>query len=304
MFKWLLDNSLGNRLLVIIASVVLMAYGAFTLTRTPVDVFPDLNKPTVTIITEAGGMAAEEVEQLITFPLETTMNGLPGVETIRSTSSAGLSFIYVTFDWSTDIFRARQLVSERLAAMEEGIAEGVLPRMGPISSIMGEIMQIAIPVDTTKISAMAVREYADWVLRPRLLSVQGVAQVIPIGGEVRQFQVQPNTVRMAELGITHEQLEAALKGYSSNTSGGFLELNGREYLIRNLGRTSLLDDLKNLALTSKAGQPILMRQIAEVTFAAANKRGDAGYEGQPAVILGIQKQPSADTIALDRKSVV
>jgi heavy-metal exporter, HME family len=300
MFKWLLDSSLGNRLLVIIASVVLMAYGAFTLTRTPVDVFPDLNKPTVTIITEAGGMAAEEVEQLITFPLETTMNGLPGVETIRSTSSAGLSFIYVTFDWSTDIFRARQLVSERLAAMEEGVAAGVLPRMGPISSIMGEIMQIAIPVDTNKISLMAVREYADWVLRPRLLSVQGVAQVIPIGGEVRQFQVQPNTVRMSELGITHEQLEAAIKGYSSNTSGGFLELNGREYLIRNLGRTSKLDDLKNLAVTAKGGQPILMRQIAEVTFAAAPKRGDAGYEGQPAVILGIQKQPTADTIALTR----
>ena len=305
MFSWLLHNSLGNRLLVIITSVVLMAYGAFTLSRTPVDVFPDLNKPTVTIITEAGGMAAEEVEQLITFPLETTMNGLPGVETIRSTSSAGLSFIYVTFDWSTDILRARQLVSERLAAMEEGIAAGVVPRMGPISSIMGEIMQIAIPVDTTKLSAMAVREYADWVLRPRLLSVQGVAQVIPIGGEVRQFQVQPNTARMAELGITHEQMEAALKGFSSNTSGGFLELNGREYLIRNLGRTSRLDDLKNLAVAYKgganAGQPILMRQIAEVTFAAATKRGDAGYEGQPAVILGIQKQPSADTIALTRK---
>ena len=305
MFSWLLHNSLGNRLLVIITSVVLMAYGAFTLSRTPVDVFPDLNKPTVTIITEAGGMAAEEVEQLITFPLETTMNGLPGVETIRSTSSAGLSFIYVTFDWSTDILRARQLVSERLAAMEEGIAAGVVPRMGPISSIMGEIMQIAIPVDTTKVSAMAVREYADWVLRPRLLSVQGVAQVIPIGGEVRQFQVQPNTARMAELGITHEQMEAALKGFSSNTSGGFLELNGREYLIRNLGRTSRLDDLKNLAVAYKgganAGQPILMRQIAEVTFAAATKRGDAGYEGQLAVILGIQKQPSADTIALTRK---
>ena len=201
MFKWLLDNSLTNRLLVIIASVVLMAYGAFTLSRTPVDVFPDLNKPTVTIMTEAGGMAAEEVEQLITFPLETTMNGLPGVESVRSTSSAGLSFLYVTFDWSTDIFRARQLVAERLASMEEGIAEGVVPRMGPISSIMGEIMQIAIPVDPQKISPMAVREYADWVLRPRLLSVPGVAQVIPIGGEVRQFQVQPNTTRMAELGI-------------------------------------------------------------------------------------------------------
>ena len=298
MFKWLLQNSLRNRLLVIIGSVVLMAYGAFTLSRTPVDVFPDLNKPTVTIVTEAGGMAAEEVEQLITFPLETTMNGLPGVESVRSVSSAGLSFLYVTFDWSTDIFRARQLVSERLASMEEGIAAGVTPRMGPISSIMGEIMQIAIPVDTAKISPMAVREYADWVLRPRLLSVPGVAQVIPIGGEVRQFQVQPNTVRMGELGITHEQLEAALKGYSGNSSGGFLELNGREYLIRNLGRTSRLDDLNNLALTAKNGQAILLRQIAEVTFAAATKRGDAGFEGTPAVILGIQKQPTADTIAL------
>uniref|UniRef100_UPI0032B106C6 efflux RND transporter permease subunit n=1 Tax=uncultured Aquincola sp. TaxID=886556 RepID=UPI0032B106C6 len=300
MFKWLLDNSLTNRLLVIIASVVLMAYGAFTLSRTPVDVFPDLNKPTVTIMTEAGGMAAEEVEQLITFPLETTMNGLPGVESVRSTSSAGLSFLYVTFDWSTDIFRARQLVSERLSSMEEGIAEGVVPRMGPISSIMGEIMQIAIPVDPSKISPMAVREYADWVLRPRLLSVPGVAQVIPIGGEVRQFQVQPNTARMSELGISHDQLESALKGYSANTSGGFLELNGREYLIRNLGRTSRLDDLKNLALSAKNGQPILLRQIAEVTFAAALKRGDAGFEGKPAVILGIQKQPTADTIALTK----
>ena len=300
MFKWLLDNSLGNRLLVIIASLVLMAYGAFTLSRTSVDVFPDLNKPTVTIMTEAGGMAAEEVEQLITFPLETTMNGLPGVESVRSVSSAGLSFIYVTFDWSTDIFRARQMVSERLSAMEGGLPPDITPRMGPISSIMGEIMQIAIPIDTSKISPMQVREYADWVLRPRLMAIPGVAQVIPIGGEVRQFQVQPNTSRMGELGITQEQLETALKGYSSNTSGGFLELNGREYLIRNLGRTSRLDDLKNLALTSRNGQPILLRQLADVTFAPALKRGDAGFEGKPAVILGVQKQPAADTIHLTR----
>lgn len=300
MFKWLLDSSLANRLLVIIASVVLMGYGAFTLSRTPVDVFPDLNKPTVTLMTEAGGMASEEVEQLITAPLETTMNGLPGVESVRSTSSAGLSFLYVTFDWSTDIFRARQLVSERLSSMEEGLPEGVVPRMGPISSIMGEIMQIAIPVDPQKASLMAVREYADWVLRPRLLAVPGVAQVIPIGGEVRQFQVQPHTVRMAELGISHEQLEASLRGFSSNTSGGFLELNGREYLIRHIGRTSRLDDLQDLPLASRAGQPILLRQVAEVSFAAAPKRGDAGFEGRPAVILGIQKQPAADTIALTR----
>ncbi|MCA3139505.1 MAG: efflux RND transporter permease subunit [Rhodocyclaceae bacterium] len=300
MFKWLLENSLANRLLVLIAAVVLMVYGAFTLTRTPVDVFPDLNKPTVTIMTEAGGMAAEEVEQLITFPLETTMNGLPGVESVRSTSSAGLSFLYVTFDWSVDIYRARQLVAERLSAMEEGLPEGLVPRMGPISSIMGEIMQIAIPVDEKKISPMAVREYADWVLRPRLLAVPGVAQVIPIGGEVRQFQVQPNTARMAELGITHDQLEAALRGFSANTSGGFLELNGREYLIRHLGRTSRLEDLSNLAVGSNRGQSILLRQIAEVNFAAAIKRGEGGFEGKPAVILGIQKQPTADTIALTR----
>ena len=300
MFKWLLDSSLANRLLVIIASLVLMAYGAFTLSRTPVDVFPDLNKPTVTVITEAGGMAAEEVEQLITFPLETAMNGLPGVETVRSASSAGLSFLYVTFNWSTEIFRARQMVGERLSSMEDALPAGTVPNMGPISSVMGEILQIAIPIDTAKISQMAVREYADWVLRPRLLAIAGVAQVVPIGGEVRQFQVQPNTVRMGELGITHEQLEAALKGYSSNTSGGFLELNGREYLIRNLGRTSSLEDLRNLALTARQGQAILMRQIAEVTFAPAIKRGDAGYEGKPAVILSIQKQPAADTIALTR----
>ncbi|MBP9232706.1 MAG: efflux RND transporter permease subunit, partial [Phenylobacterium sp.] len=326
MFKWLLDNSLTNRLLVIIASLVVMAYGAFTLTRTPVDVFPDLNKPTVTLMTEAGGMAPEEVEQLITFPLETTMNGLPGVESVRSVSSAGLSFIYVTFDWRTDIFRARQMVSERLTSMEEGLPEGVTPRMGPISSVMGEIMQIAIPFDTGGPAAgppqggaapprgaatagsvgvvtstpMQVREYADWVLRPRLMAIPGVAQVIPIGGEVRQFQVQPDTVRMAELGIAHDQLDDALRGFSANTSGGFLELNGREYLIRNLGRTSRLEDLKNLALTSRNNQPILLRQIAEVTFAPATKRGDAGFEGRPAVILGIQKQPTADTIALTR----
>ena len=300
MFKWLLENSLSNRLLVLIVSVVLMAYGAFTLSRTPVDVFPDLNKPTVTLMTEAGGMASEEVEQLITFPLETTMNGLPGVESVRSISSAGLSFIYVTFDWRTDIFRARQMVSERLSSMEEGLPAGVIPRMGPISSIMGEIMQVAIPIEVAKLSPMAVREYADWVLRPRLMAIPGVAQVIPIGGEVRQFQVQPNTIRMAELGITHDQLSKALQGFSSTTSGGFLELNGREYLIRHLGRTSRLDDLKNLALTARNNQAVLLRQVADVTFAPAIKRGDAGFEGKPAVILGIQKQPTADTITLTR----
>lgn len=308
MFKWLLENSLAHRLLVLIAALVTMAYGAFTLSRTPVDVFPDLNKPTVTLMTEAGGMAAEEVEQLITFPLETTMNGLPGVESVRSVSSAGLSFIYVTFDWSTEIFRARQMVSERLGAMEEGLPPGITPRMGPVSSVMGEILQIAIPIGALPkappgapaLSAMEVREYADWVLRPRLMAIAGVAQVVPIGGEVRQFQVQPDTARMAELGITLADLDAALKGFSTNTSGGFLELNGREYLIRHLGRTSRLEDLQNLALTARGGQAILLRQVASVRFAPAIRRGDAGFEGAPAVILGVQKQPTADTIQLTR----
>jgi heavy-metal exporter, HME family len=300
MFRWLLNASLANRLLVIISSLVVMAYGAFTLTKTQVDVFPDLNKPTVTLITEAGGMAAEEVEQLITFPLETAMNGLPGVESLRSVSSAGLSFIYVTFNWQTEIYRARQMVSERLSSMEGGLPSTVNPRMGPISSIMGEIMQVAIPIDTKKVNSMQVREYADWTLRPRLMAIPGVAQVIPIGGEVRQFQVQPNTIRMAELGITLEQLESSLRGFSSNSSGGFLELNGREYLIRNLGRTSRLEDLRNLALTAKDGQALVLRQVADVNFAAAVKRGDAGFEGRPAVILGIQKQPSADTVSLTK----
>jgi len=298
MFKWLLEKSLAHRLLVLMAAAVLMAYGAYTLSRTPVDVFPDLNKPTVTVMTEAGGMAAEEVEQLITFPLETSMNGLPGVESVRSTSSAGLSFIYVTFDWSVDLFRARQMVSERLSSMEEGLPPGAAPRMGPVSSIMGEIMMVAIPIDEARTTPMAVREYADWVLRPRLLSIAGVAQVIPIGGEVRQFQVQPDTVRMAQLGVTPEQLTAALKGFSANTSGGFLERNGREVLIRHLGRTARLEDLQNLAVGARGGQSVLLRQVAEVTFAAAARRGDAGFEGGPAVILGIQKQPTADTIAL------
>jgi len=300
MFKWILEKSLQSRMLVMLGALAVMFTGAWSLKNTPVDVFPDLNRPTVTLMTEAGGMAPEEVEQLITFPLEVAMNGLPDVQGVRSVSSAGLSFVYVTFGWDTDIFRARQMVSEQMAAMEDALPEGVVARMGPVSSIMGEIMQIAIPVDEAQMSSMAVREYADWVLRPRLLAVPGVAQVIPIGGEVRQFQVQPDTRRMALLGMEHAQIRDALQGFAANTSGGFLEAGGREYLIRHMGRTSRLEDLGNLVIADKAGQPILLHQVADVRFAPAPKRGDAGFGGQPAVILGIQKQPAADTIALTR----
>ncbi len=299
MFEKLIHASLANRLMVVVLSVVLLLVGALTLVKMPVDVFPDLNKPTVTLQAEAGGMAPEEVEQLITGPLEISMGGIPGVESIRSISSVGLSFVYVTFDWKTDIYRARQMVGERLQLVREQLPQGVTHvGMGPISSIMGEIMLVALPIDTSKISPMAVREYADFVMRLRLLTLPGVAQVVPIGGEVRQYQVQPDTALMAALKIDLESIETALKGFSGNSSGGFLELNSREYLIRNIGRTTRLQDLERLPVAFQNGKPIQLNQVAKVTFAPAIKRGDAGLNGQPAVILGIQKQPDADTVAL------
>jgi heavy-metal exporter, HME family len=302
MFEKLIHTSLGNRLMVIVLSVVLLLVGALTLVKMPVDVFPDLNKPTVTLQAEAGGMAPEEVEQLITAPLEIAMGGIPGVESIRSVSSVGLSFVYVTFDWKTDIYRARQMVGERLQLAREQLPQGVEHvGMGPISSIMGEILLVAMPIDTTKITPMAVREYADFVMRPRLLTMPGVAQVVPIGGEVRQYQVQPDTARMAALKVDLEGIEAALKGFSGNSSGGFLELNSREYLIRNIGRTTRLEDLQRLPVAFQNGKSIQLNQVANVTFAPAIKRGDAGLNGQPAVILGIQKQPDADTVKLTEK---
>ena len=300
MFNFLVNASLRNRLIVLAIAVVMMVIGGFSLTKLPVDVFPNLNRPTVTVITEAGGMAPEEVEQLITYPLETTMNGVPGVLNVRSVSSAGLSFIYVTFDWDVDIYRARQVVSERLVLAKEQLPPNATATMGPVTSIMGEIMLMALPIDESKITPMQVREYADWVIRPRLLAIPGIAQVIPIGGEVRQFQVQPNTAQMAQLGISLDQIEKVLSNFSSNTSGGFMELNGREYLIRNIGRTSKLDDLKGLAVATKDGQSILLKQVADVTFAPAIKRGDGGFNGGPAVVLSIQKQPDADTVKLTK----
>jgi HME family heavy-metal exporter len=302
MFARILDASLRNRVLVLAAALVLVVWGTWQTLRTPVDVFPDLNKPTVTLMTEAGGMAPEEVEQLIAFPLESAMNGLPGVETVRSVSAAGLSIVYVTFGWRTDVFQARQFVSERLASLEAALPAGIVPKMGPVTSIMGEILLIALPIDPARGTPMAVREYADWVLRPRLMAIPGVSQVIAIGGEVRQFQVLPDTQRMAELGVTPEALRAALSAFAANTSGGFLAVNGREVLIRHVGRTASLDDLRGIAVATGArgGRPILLSQVAEVRFGPAVRRGDAGLGGRPAVILSVQKQPSADTVALTR----
>ena len=301
MFNQIIRFSLAQRLLVLGVALLMMAYGVFALRQMPVDVFPDLNKPTVTLMTEAGGMAPEEVEQFVTFPVESAMNGMPGVTRVRSVSGIGLSIVYVEFAWGSDILVNRQQVSERLALVREQMPEGVVPQMGPVSSIMGEILLLAIPVDPAKSSPMAAREYADWVMRPRLLTVPGVAQVIPIGGEVRQYRVEPDPAKLNALGITYAQLNDALKNFGTNTSGGFLDSGSREYLIRQIGRTHRIEDLRNLVVADKKGQTILLHQVAEVGFAPGIKRGDAGYNGQPAVILSVQKQPTADSVQLTRE---
>ena len=301
MFNWIVTHSLHNRLFVLAFAVIVLLYGGLTAQQMPVDVFPDLNKPTVTIMSEAGGMAPEEVEQLVSFPLETALNGMPGVTRVRSVSGIGLSIVYAEFAWGSDIYRNRQLIAERLAEVREQLPEGVKPAMGPISSVMGEIMLIALPADPAQVSPMAVREYVDFVLRPRLLSIPGVAQVIPIGGEVRQFRVEPDSAMMAQLDVSYAELSSALQGFSSNTSGGYLEQNAREYLIRHMGRTTRLADLQSLAVKVVNGQPILLKQVALVKFAPAFKRGDGGFAGKPAVIVSVQKQPNADSIALTRQ---
>ncbi len=300
MFDHIIHFSLRNRLLVLAAALALLALGGWRAARLPVDVFPDLNRPTVTLMTEAGGMAPEEVEQLVTAPLEASMNGMPGVVRVRSVSGVGLSILFVEFDWGTDIWRHRQQVAERLGLVREQLPPGVTPQMGPVSSIMGEILLIALPADPREINPRAAREYADWVLRPRLLTLPGVAQVIPMGGEVKQYRVAPEPERLNALGVSLAQVEEALRGFAGNTAGGFLEQGGRELLIRHLGRTNRLEDLQNLPVTSRNGQAILLRQVAQVNLGAGVKRGDASLNGRPAVILSVQKQPAADTVVLTR----
>ena len=301
MFEFLVNTSLKQRLIVLAVSLLLVVYGAITLRQMPVDVFPDLNKPTVTLMTEAGGMAPEEVEQLVTFPIESSMNGMPGVTRVRSVSGIGLSIVYVEFEWGSDIYRNRQQITERLNLVREQLPPDVVPQLGPISSIMGEILLIALPADPDKVSPMQVREYADWVVRPRLLTIPGIAQVIAIGGEVRQYRVELRPDQLQALGVPRERVDAALKDFGANTSGGFLEAQGREYLIRQIGRTSRIEDLQNIVVSVTNGQRVLLNQVATVSIAPAIKRGDAGYNGKPAVILSVQKQPSADSVTLTRE---
>ncbi len=296
MFNLLVTSSLKNRLFVLVLAAVLVVYGALTMRTLPVDVFPDLNRPTVTLMTEAEGLAPEEVETLVTFPIETAMNGMAGVSRVRSVSGVGLSIVYVEFNWGTDIYRNRQQISERLNIVGGQLPDGVIPQMAPVTSIMGEIMLIAVASDV--MSPMETRELADWVLRPRLLTIPGVAQVIPIGGEVRQYRISLDTSQMSLLGVDREEVEAAIAKFGTNTAGGFVDQHAREYLIRNLGQTTKLEDLRNLPVAYREGVPVRLRQVAAVDYAARVKRGDAGYMGNSAVIMSVQKQPAADSLRL------
>lgn len=299
MFRFLVTHSLRNRLFVLAAAGALIVYGLFTVTRLPVDVFPDLNKPTVTIMTEAEGLAPPEVEQLVSFPIETQMNGIPSVARVRSVSGVGLSIVYVEFDWGTDIYRNRQQIAERLSLIREQLPPNTIPQMGPISSIMGQILLVA--VTSTEATPMEVREAADFVVRPRLLTIPGVAQVIPMGGEVRQYRVSPNPPALRALGVTYDQIEKAIAQFGTNAGGGFTDQYSREYLIRNIGRTTNLDDLRNVVVARVNGGPVYLWQVAAVEFAPKVKRGDSGYMGAPAVIVSIEKQPSIDTVRLTRQ---
>ena len=296
MFRALVNFSLSNRLFVLAAALLMTAYGLITLSQLPVDVFPDLNKPTVTINIEAGGLAPEEVEQLVVFPIETAMSGVSGVSRVRSVSGIGLGLVFVEFDWGSDIYRNRQLVAESLSGVEEQLPDGVEPLLGPISSIMGQVLLIAMTSD--QVGAMEVRELADWIVRPRLLAVPGVSQVIPLGGEVRQYRVTPDLAQMRALGVTLDDITETVGEFGENAGGGFVDQNDREYLLRAVGRTTKLADLQELSVATRNGRPILLNQVAEVSFAARPPRGAGGFMGSPAVILSVQKQPGIDTVDL------
>jgi heavy-metal exporter, HME family len=298
MFNLLVSQSLRNRVLVAFAALILIIAGSFTAARLPVDVLPDLNRPTVTIMAESHGMAPPEVESLVTLPIETAMSGIPGVERVRSVSGIGLSIVYVEFAWDQEIYRARQQVAERLASVQATLPADVAPQMGPVTSIMGEIMLVA--VTPGEASLMQTREVTDFVLRPRLLTIPGVAQVIPIGGEVRQYRVAPNLTAMQAAGVTLEDIERAIEGFGANTGGGFLDQFDQEFLIRNVARTLRIEDLRSLSVGVRNGAVVTLAQVASVDFAPRFRRGDAGYRGAPAVIVSVQKQPGADTIAVTR----
>ena len=294
--KW----SLHNRLIIVLAGAAMLLWGGYETLRMPVDVFPDLTAPTVTVMTEAHGMAPEEVETLVTFPIEAALNGASGVRRVRSSTAVGFSVVWVEFEWGVDIHRARQVVAEKLQLVSSSLPPEVdTPVLAPISSIMGEIMFLALTSDQH--DPMELRTVADTTIRRRVLAVSGVSQVIATGGQVRQLQVVLNPERLAAYGVTIDQVVEALSETNVNASAGFMVEGGQEFVIRGVGRVQELDDVAETAVATQEGRAVLVRHLGDVQVGHAFARGAGSFNGSPAVVIGIQKQPGANTLELTER---
>lgn len=294
MLNKLIQFSLHNRLFVVAFAALIMVYGVVTIINLPVDVLPDLNRPRVTIFLESNGLAPEEIETQVILPVETSLNGAPGVEVVRSSAAIGIGMVFVEFDWKTDVYRARQLVAEKLQTVQ--LPNGITPVMGPISSVMGQIMLIGVSSDTT--SPADLRTLADFTIRRRLMSIKGVSQVIPIGGERKQYQILISSDKLRQYNLSVDDIDNALLLTNQNTTGNFFNRFGSEVLIRNVGRANTLADLAQTVVGNKDGLPVILSQVADVKFGSALKRGDASINAKPAVILTVEKQPGANTVQL------
>ncbi|MCU0872831.1 MAG: efflux RND transporter permease subunit [Pirellulaceae bacterium] len=311
MLNAIIRFSLHHRLLIVAAALMIVGGGGGQLYHLPIDVFPDLNRPRVTVMTEVPGMAPEEVEALITFPLESALNGATGVQAVRSSSGVGTSMIYVEFDWGTDIYVDRQIVAEKLALAADRMPEGVRPQLAPMSSVMGQIMIVGMWSEGNRTDPMEVRTLADWVVRQRLLTIPGVSQVVTMGGQRKQFQVLVNPANLLSYGVTLHEVETALEKSNSNVTGGYLDSQGpHEYLVRALGRIQSIEDLQELVVKIRDQRPVLLQQIARVVEGPQVKRGDSSafvrgqdgkFAGGPAVVLTINKQPGTDTRQLTER---
>lgn len=300
MINNIIKFSLNNKFFILLCAVVIMVVGVRTASNMDVDVFPDLTAPTVVVMTDAHGMASEEVERLVTFPIETAMNGATDVRRVRSASSQGFSFVWVEFDWGTDIFKARQIVSEKLITVNTQMPLGVgQPTLAPQSSVMGEMFFIGIHSDST--SLMDIRTIADWNLKPMLLATSGVSQVTIIGGEYKQYQVLADPFKMKYYGVSMGELADVCKGISQNSTGGAVRQFGNEYVVRGMARTSEIEELGNSYTKSQNGKPIRISDVAEVKIGSGVKMGYASKNAKPAVILSISKQPNANTVDLTNR---
>ncbi|MCE9629389.1 MAG: CusA/CzcA family heavy metal efflux RND transporter [Planctomycetia bacterium] len=295
MLDAVIRTALRYRLVTIVLALVLLVYGGLTLWQLPIDVFPDLNRPRVTVMTEAPGLAPEEVETLVTFPLESVLNGATGVQAVRSASGVGLSVIQVEFAWGTDIYVDRQIVAEKVAVALDRMPKGIRPQLAPISSIMGQVMHVGMWSEGGATPPMEVRTLADWVVRQRLLTIPGVAQVVTMGGGRKQFQVLVDPELLLRYGLSLHDVEAAVQASNSNATGGYLNQGGNELLVRSLGRIQSIKDLETVVVKSTEDRPVVLAQVARVAEGPQVKRGDAAVNGKPAVILVVSKQPGADT---------